>query len=384
MTPWDVIVIGAGIEGSATAYQLALMGRKTLQLEQFTLPHSRGSSHGHSRITRKAYPEEFYARMMLEAYQTWADLEKSVGKKLYTQAGCVHIDKIGSKEMSDVEKSLASINCRALCLDAAGLSKRYPAMQFDSSYAAVVDPDGGILAADKCLSSFQSEFRRLGGVLQDSEPVLRITPSSSLVTVQTTKDTYTANSVVIAAGSWTNKLIDPLGLHLPLRVQRVVVFYWKALQKGFEVADGFPTFIVPDGPDREMWGLPVFEYPGFVKIAYHGGHEIDSAQRDIYDTKDTQYLDYAVNFVRTHLKGLEPRPSIMETCIYSCTPDNNFILDRHPKFKNIIIGAGFSGHGFKLSPVVGKVLAELATFKKPSYCLDPFAISRFYTPDSKL
>jgi len=134
-----------------------------------------------------------------------------------------------------------------------------------------------------------------------------------------------------------------------------------------------------------MWGLPFFEYPGLVKVAYHGGHETDPSQRDVsIRSADDRYLEIAVNFVRTHLRGLEPTPSISEPCMYTLTPDNNFILDRHPKWKNIIIGAGFSGHGFKLSPVVGKVLAELAAGRTPSYCLDPFLIGRFYAPDPKL
>jgi len=232
---------------------------------------------------------------------------------------------------------------------------------------------------------------RFGGVIQDAEPVVRIVPSSDerSVTVHTDKSVYTASSLVLCAGAWTNRMTDPLGLHLPLRVQRVCVWYWKALQKGFDVSDGFPTFIAPQAGvgtiDDEIWGLPSYEYPGLVKVAFHGGHEVDPTERDAIPTgTESRFLDKTIDFVRTHLKGLEPRPSITETCMYTVTPDRNFILDKHPKWKNIVIGAGFSGHGFKLSPVVGKVLAELAAGKQPSYCLDPFTIDRFFTFESKL
>lgn len=381
---WDTIVIGAGIEGSATAYSLAKAGRKTLVLEQFTLPHSRGSSHGHSRITRKAYAEDFYARMMVEAYDIWKRLENEEKTKFYIQTGLLNIAKSDHHALKETEDSLRAINSKFDRLDSTTLRRRFPTTNFDSSHSAVLDPEGGLLLADKCLRAFQNQFKANGGVIRDGEPVLRIIPSANdQVRVQTRNGEYLARSVVVTAGAWANKILQTVGLQLPLQPQRVVVWYWKQLESGYGSSDGFPTFIYFGG-DREVYGLPAHEYPGLVKVAYHGGHDL--ADPDFRDASpgDDRFQRHVSQFVGSHLPGLEAKPSIAETCMYTVTPDDNFILDRHPKWKNIVIGAGFSGHGFKFAPIVGKILSELATGKTPAYDLSPFKISRFSDKKARL
>jgi sarcosine oxidase / L-pipecolate oxidase len=384
MATWDTIVIGAGIEGSATAYSLVKAGRKTLLLEQFTLPHSRGSSHGHSRIIRKAYAEDFYARMMVEAYDIWKRLEKEEKTQFYIQTGLLNVAKTGHHDLKLTEESLTAINSKFDRLDSATLRRRFPTYSFDASYSAILDPEGGVLLADKCLRAFQNQFKANGGVIRDGEPVLRLIPSANdQVRVETRAGDYLARSVVVAAGPWTNKILQTVGLQLPLQPQRVVVWYWKQLENGYSSTDGFPTFLY-FGDDREIYGLPSHEYPGLVKVAYHGGHDL--ADPDFRDASpvDDRFQRQVSQFVGSHLPGLEAKPSIAETCLYTVTPDDNFILDRHPTYKNIIIGAGFSGHGFKFAPIVGKILSELAAGNSPSYDLSPFKISRFADTKSRL
>lgn len=382
---WDTIVIGAGIEGSATAYTLAKDGRKTLVLEQFFLPHSRGSSHGQSRITRKAYPEDFYAKMMVYGFEAWKKLEEEEQIQLYIRTGLLVISKAGEKVLDETEQSLRSVGSHYRRFDADELRQRYPTFRFDPSDVAVLDPDGGMLLADKCLRAFQNQFKKHGGVIRDGERVLQIDPSSKeLVRIRTTQGEYSARSVVIAAGPWSGKLLQTtLGLHLPLKPMRVVIWYWKQLESGYGISEGSPCFLHID-KHSEIYGLPAHEYPGLVKVAYHGGHDIkDPDQRDL-DPGDERYLRYARNFVQRHLPGLEAIPSVAETCMYTSTPDENYILDRHPKWSNIVIGAGFSGHGFKMAPVVGRILSDLATGRTPPFDLNPFKMSRFSDSKSKV
>ncbi|XP_036864306.1 peroxisomal sarcosine oxidase isoform X6 [Manis javanica] len=299
---YDAIVIGAGIQGCFTAYHLAKHRKKVILLEQFFLPHSRGSSHGQSRIIRRAYSKDFYTQMMEECYQMWAQLE--------------HEDAI----------------------------------------------------------------RQLGGLVHDGEKVMEIKPGLPVM-VKSTSRSYQAKSLIITAGPWTNRLLHPLGIELPLQTLRINVCYWQEKVPGsYSVSQAFPCLLglgLSLTP-YHIYGLPSGEYPGLMKVCYHHGNNADPEERDCLaafsDIQDVQILS---RFVHDHLTDLEPEPAIMEHCMYTNTPDEHFILDQHPKYDNIVIGAGFSGHGFKLAPVVGKILYELSMKLTPSYDLTHFRISRF-------
>ncbi|ELT87604.1 hypothetical protein CAPTEDRAFT_226581 [Capitella teleta] len=378
-TDWDVIVVGAGIEGSATAYELAKAGQRTLLLEQFPLPHSRGSSHGHSRIIRKAYSEDYYARMMVDAYCMWHDLEQQSSTSLIRPTGLLTV----CKGRNPIVNSLKNIGSKYRELTAEQMASEYPMLNFPAEYSGVYDYDGGVINADKALAAYQREFVKLGGVIRDEEGVNRIEPGS-LVAVHTNKDRYSSKKIVIAAGPWTNKLTEPLGLKLPLKMKCIGVYYWRddTARGDFSAARGFPAYseFPPGSPSSAgIYAVPSSEYPRFCKVCLHNGVEIDPDDRDkISDGMKQKYLESISDYVKQHMPGLNPKPSISETCIYTLTPDENFILDAHPDHPNVIIAAGFSGHGFKLAPVVGRILTELAV--KPqslTYDLTPFKISRF-------
>ncbi|XP_051491522.1 peroxisomal sarcosine oxidase isoform X2 [Apus apus] len=324
---YDAIVIGAGIQGSFAAYHLARRHRDTLLLEQFLLPHSRGSSHGQSRITRSAYPKAPYARMMPDSFQLWQRLEEEAGTSLYRQTGLVVLGPAGDPELESCRHSLGDTQL----LDAVTLAQRFPGLRLHPGEVALWDGTAGVLFADRALRAVQDVFRRHGGTLRDGEKVLSIQPGAVL-TVTTTAGMYRAPRLIITAGAWTGALVAPLGLHLPLQVCH---------------HHGSPT-----DPEERDWAPPGAPRPDVTLLS---------------------------TFISSYLPGLEPRPAVVETCLYTNTPDEDFILDRHPKFSNIIIGAGFSGHGFKLAPVVGKLLCELSLGEEPSHSTAPFAISRFLT-----
>ncbi|NXT88964.1 SOX oxidase, partial [Anhinga rufa] len=373
---YDAIVIGAGIQGSFAAYHLAQRHRDTLLLEQFLLPHSRGSSHGQTRITRSAYPQEVYARMMPDCFRLWERLEAEAGTSLYRRTGLVALGPAGNLELEGCWRSLGA----GEVLDATVLARRFPGLRLHAGEVAMWDDTAGVLFADRALRAVQDVFRRHGGTLRDGEKVLRIEPGAVL-TVTTTAGVYRAPRLIITAGAWTGALVAPLGLRLPLQPLRINVCYWREKEPGSPSAGrAGPCFLAlglsqaPHG----IFGLPALEYPGLVKVCYHHGSPTDPEERDRAPLgaphPDVTLLS---SFISSYLPGLEPWPAVVETCLYTNTPDKDFILDRHPKFSNIVIGAGFSGHGFKLAPVVGKLLCELSLGEEPSHSTAPFAMTRF-------
>ncbi|XP_037534341.1 peroxisomal sarcosine oxidase [Nematolebias whitei] len=376
---FDCVVIGAGVQGSFTAYQLAQQNRNTLLLEQFVLPHSRGSSHGQTRIIRKAYSEDFYVDMMEESYKLWAQLEKEAGVQLYRQTGLLVMGPEKSDGYLKVKTTLQRNKVPAVVLTPDNFNQHIPNLRLAEGDGALVEITAGVLYADRVLRTVQTQFEKLGGVLRDNEEVTDIKPGPC-VTVCTSAGVYVANSVVITAGPWTNALLAHTGLQLPLEVVKINVCYWKEKVSGtYHVKKRFPCFIQTEGEETKehIYGLPSNEYPGLVKICYHMGSRTDPDQRD-RQTERTD-IDILRRFVARCMPGLIPEPAVVESCMYTLTPDHNFVLDCHPTYNNIIIGAGFSGHGFKFGPVVGKLLCELSLGEVPSFDLSPFRIRRFQT-----
>ncbi|XP_012872032.1 PREDICTED: peroxisomal sarcosine oxidase [Dipodomys ordii] len=382
MTPqkdlWDAIVIGAGIQGCFTAYHLAKHRKRVLLLEQFFLPHSRGSSHGQSRIIRKAYAEDFYTQMMDECYQIWAQLQREAGTQLHRPAELLFLGMKENPELKAIQDTLTRHGIEHQYLSSEELKQHFPNIRLTRGEVGLVDKTGGILYADKALRVLQNAIRQLGGTMCDGEKVVEIRPGQPAV-VKTTSKSYQAKSLIITAGPWTKDLLSPLGIELPLQVLRINVCYWKEKDPGsYSVSQAFPCFLGLDVAPHHVYGIPSGEYPGLMKVCYHHGNNVAPDERDcpiaFSDIPDIQILR---QFVRDYLPDLNPEPDIMERCMYTNTPDKHFILDCHPKYDNIVIGAGFSGHGFKLAPVVGKVLYELSMKLTPAYDLTPFRISRF-------
>ncbi|MGH0177138.1 UNVERIFIED_CONTAM: hypothetical protein FKN15_074458 [Acipenser sinensis] len=323
---FDCIVLGAGIQGSYTAYHLAKNKKKTLLVEQFVLPHSRGSSHGHTRIIRKAYEQDYYTRMMSECYQLWAQLEKEANVQIYRNTGMLVVGKEDCSSFRSLRGTLLRNNVPMEVLSPEQFASRFPSVRLPPGESAVIDKTAGVLHADRALKAVQDLFRGLGGVIHDGEKVVDFTPGSP-ITMTTNSGMYRTQSLVITAGPWAKSVLARTGLQLPLQ------------------------------------------------ICYHSGSETEPDERD----RQTSQEDIAIlsSFVSKSFPGLDPTPAVVEQCMYTVTPDSDFILDQHPSHSNIIIGAGFSGHGFKLAPVVGKILCELALGKTPSFDLSPFRITRF-------
>ncbi|KAL7399989.1 hypothetical protein ABVT39_004952 [Epinephelus coioides] len=374
---YDCIVIGAGVQGSFTAYQLAKKNQRTLLLEQFVLPHTRGSSHGQTRIIRKAYEQDFYTHMMEECYELWTQLEREAGVKLYRQTGLLLMGPERSQSYQMVKNTLQRNKVPMMILTSDNFSQHIPHVILTEGDEAVVDITAGVLYADRALKAVQGQFQKLGGVIRDKEKVMDIKPGP-VVTVSTSNGVYRAKRVVITAGPWANQLLAHTGLQLPLEVVKINVCYWKEKVPGsYNVKQRFPCFVTTEGKEAKehIYGLPSNEYPGLMKICYHMGSETDPDQRD--KQTDRSDIDILQRYIARCFPGLVPEPAVVETCLYTLTPDRHFVLDCHPTYSNIVFGAGFSGHGFKFGPIIGKLLCELTLGEVPSYDLSPFRIRRF-------
>ncbi|CAG0882824.1 unnamed protein product [Cyprideis torosa] len=377
---YDAIVIGAGIMGAWTALHLVRRGKRTLLLEQFPLLHTRGSSHGQSRIFRFAYPEEHQTIMSRDSLDLWRELEISVGgKTLLKNCPLLRIGEM-PEDHHFIRDCLQSL--QHTCPDESSfqeltsksIQKDYPGLQFQDTVKAVVDYNGGVLLADSCLKACLQVFQTLGGTLKDSTKISSILPGSVVRVTDIYGQEYLSKSLVIACGGWSDRLLRELDLHLPLAVVKIPIVYFR-IRPGFEKHPKF-AWIVHDPKYREIWGIPESEYPGLWKFGSHYGPVIDP---DFRDSTDVGYVVENVSkFVKKHFKFLDPTPAIVEHCMYTITPDSLCILDRHARYPNISFACGFSGSGFKLSPMVGKIMADFACgVTPPEYVKESLSAQRF-------
>ena len=370
---YDTIVVGAGVEGTATAMYLASKGSRTLLLEQFELGHTRGSSHGGTRVIRYNYPEAFYVEMMKDAYLLWNEIETQAKVQLIDKCGGVTFGNGEYFEMKNTISSLKKGNIQHTVFESEAIREKFPFLNLPADFIAVHDHDAGILYARKALKVMQDIFLSHGGTLLDRQKVVGIVPGR-IVKVETNKGSFLCKSLVICAGPWTNNVLADTGLKLTLSPQRVYVTYFKKTDPSLDIIPFF-VFRAIDDVANYYYGLPDSEYPGLYKICAHTGVLADPEHRDA--ERDYSLIQHTSNFISSKLKGVSSKPSIIETCMYTCTPDYLPFLDRHPRYPNIVIGAGFSGNGFKLAPVVGSILSGLVLEENVKYELSHFKIGRF-------
>ncbi|XP_059483201.1 peroxisomal sarcosine oxidase-like [Neocloeon triangulifer] len=388
MEKFDYIVVGAGIEGSWTAYQLIrdLQKPSVLLLERFPLPHSRGSSHGQTRIIRHAYPESFHTALMPRAFREWRQLEKDaqtdllISKPLLCvadESGYQGLDNTIARLKEEQAKSNNTISYSELTPKE--LTKEFPQASFSKTHRGCIEYSAGILLADKCLATVQTQFKKLGGVIKDGFVVTSIIPGEQVQVKghhQGVEKTEMGGKVAICPGPWAKKMIEPLlGKKLPIKTLRVPVFYWKVKKGG---PGAIPASFIDHGAG-EFWGIPEVEYKDMIKLCSHStSDEADPDDRDKSFAHPNH--DDLTNYVRKFFPGLEDTPSIIETCMYSVTPDNVSIIDTIPGEPNIAYACGFSGTGFKKAPCVGLMLKGLLNPEGPNDDLipmEPFSFQRF-------
>ena len=372
-TSADVIVLGLGGMGSSTAAHLAQRGVSVIGFDAFEPGHANGSSHGETRIIRKAYFESpDYVPMLERAYELWDKLEQESGQKLLTITGGLNI---GSVESGFVSGSTASAHEYGLTveeLDAAEVSARFPGFQFPDSLVALYDPSAGFLRPEACVAAHLDLARKNGATLHFSTPVIDWGTQGDGVFVRTTNGRFTADRLVITAGPWSKSVIR--GWDAPLVVWRIVNVHFDSSRAERFAPEQCPVFLM-EVPEGHFYGFPALPGQG-LKI---GRHDIGAVCTPDTIDREVRAEEVAMlrNVLDTYMPGASGPVKWTLTCMYTNTPDTHFVLDHHPTYPNVVIGCGFSGHGFKFASVIGEVLSEMALDGRSRINVDFLASDRF-------
>ncbi len=372
---FDVIVVGGGLMGSAAAWRLASDGRSVLVLEQFTPGHVYGSSHSHSRIIRLAYGSDDYVAIARASYARWRDLEADAGEPLMELCGGLDLGMPDAEYVDEIRDCYVRNGIPHEMMDRDEIVARFPQFRLPDGMRGVYQPDYALLAADDAVSAFGRVAREHGAVFRYEEPVTEIIPGNGSVTVRTAQGTYTGSRVILAAGAWMGKMLGSLGLDLPLYVRKEFLVYSRVTDPEAFLPGRFPL-VIHRFPGNLSLGsfFPSFRHEGVKSLIDRLGKVIDPDGGDI--TVDAEPLE----MVRTYTMEMLPQATgeILWTgaCRYTMTPDEDFILDRFPGSPEIIVASPCSGHGFKFGPVIGDILANLATGAEIGHDISRFRIDR--------
>lgn len=368
---YDVIVAGVGAMGSAACFHLARRGKRVLGLERFDIPHAKGSYHGVNRIIRLAYAEgAFYVPLLVRAYELWRELEERAGRQLLWTTGYVDI----GAELVDVSiESCRLYELRHDLVDGRELGRRYPGYRVPPDLPALLQPEGGFLLAEDCIVEHVLQAQMLGADIRAREAVRGWESVTGGIRVETERGSYASDRLVVAAGAWSTTVgrLDP-----ELAVaERNALAWFQPLAPELFGPDRFPCFglAVEEGI---FYGFPQFGVPGLKVGRLHHRHErIDP---DAFDREPNAADETLLrSFVERYLpQGAGPTMAL-KTCLFENSPDEHFVIDLHPDHDNVVVAAGFSGHGFKFASVVGEILADLAVDGSSRHEIEFMRLARF-------
>lgn len=374
---YDAIVLGLGGMGSAAAHELARRDRRVLGLEQYGFAHSRGSSHGRTRIIRQAYYEHpSYVPLVQRAYERWFDLEQFLGRHLLTHCECVTIGPAAGELIAGVRASAEEHSLQIDELSPRRLRFKYPQFAVPENYDAIIEKTAGFLNVEACVRAHLDAAEQCGAELHSDEPVRSWSATPTGVEVVTDRGTYSAAKLIITAGAWATQLLRNIGV--PLTVMRQTQLWFAPHRPAAFRRDRFPIFLL-DSPEGAFYGLPMLD-PSGVKLARHyGAPELPSPDGVNWDVTPEDEAPVRA-FAETYLPGQLGPLTRGEPCLYTLTPDRHFVIDVHPEFENVCFAAGFSGHGFKFASAVGEVLADLCETGRTEHDIALFSCARFGEP----
>ena len=373
---YDTIVIGVGGMGSAAVYHLARRGRKVLGIDQFDIPNDQGSSHGVTRVIRLSYHEDpSYVPLVMRAFKLWRELQHEVGEQLVHVNGSVHSGPPGSRMF---EGSLHSCQEHGLdheVLNGAEVNKRFPGYRLPTGHLAVYQKDGGFLVAERCIVAHVTVAQTLGAEVHGREKVLEWESVGGKIKVVTDRRVYETETLIITAGAWAGNQAGYLAsLAVP---ERQVLGWFQPKRPRLFTPEAFPVFGM-HAEEGRYYGFPVFGIPGFkVGKFHHFGErtEADLLDRECYQADE----DVLRAFTERYFPDAAGPTMSLKVCMFTNSPDENFIIGQHPDNAQVAIAAGFSGHGFKFCTVVGEILADLTEQGATPYDIEMFDPARFAT-----
>jgi len=371
---YDVIVMGVGGMGSAALYSLARRGTKVCGIERFGVAHDQGSSHGDTRIIRKAYFEHpDYMPLLHRAYELWAELEEAGGVDLFNPCGFLTLGHPGSETIRGLEACYAAHDMPHERLDRRHTESRFPQFTVEPGMVGFFDPLGGYLRVEDCVAQHVAQARAAGAELLTDTLVSSWEATDDGVIVCTADAEMSARRLVIATGAWAAPGLERLGIDT--HVWRKVLFWYDTPEPGPFLPDSFPTFYVEKSYGH-FYGFPSVDNKG-VKVAEHLAETpIDdpaALDREVHPEDEPPVQ----RFVSETFPGVAARHTSHAVCMYTVTPDWNFVIDRHPLYPQVVIVGGFSGHGFKFASVVGEIAADLALEGATRHPIEFLGIGRF-------
>jgi sarcosine oxidase len=372
---YDVVVVGVGGMGSAALYHLARRGKRVLGLERFDVPHEHGSSHGLTRIIRLAYFEHSsYVPLLRRAYELWRELETDAGEQLLHVTGIV---EGGPRILEGVLRSCADHDLPHEVLRGDEVGRRFPAYRLPAELEVVFQPDGGFVVPERCIVSHVEGALRLGAVVRARERVLEWETRENGLRVTTDRGVVEAGRLVLTAGAWSQDVARlPEGL---VRGVRQSLAWLQPSRPEHFAPSAFPVFNL--GLDGEhFYGFPAFGIPGFKLGRYDHfgeGGDPDTISREPTLADEEPLRRFAERYFP---EGAGPTIAL-KTCLFEPSPDEHFLIDRHPETELAVLGAGFSGHGFKFCSVVGEILADLALDGDTRHDIGFLRLDRFRRED---
>jgi sarcosine oxidase len=370
---YEYIVLGLGGLGSAAAYWLSRRdGTEVLGLEQFELGHLRGESEDHSRIIRLSYHTPGYVELAKRAYQSWRLVEAEAAASLIEITGGLDLGpRTGAHPLDPYCQSLDAAQVPYQRLSADEIMGRWPQFRLTDDVHGIFQEQGGLLKASLANSAHRRLAREQGATLIDNAPVTEVRSNGGELDLRAGGTSYRCRRLIIAAGPWSNQTLRHFGFELPLKVTREQVTYFAAPDLDAFTPGRFPVWIWMDDPC--FYGLPVFGEPG-VKVGQDVGGKVTTADgRDFIP--DPDYSDRVESFLNQRLPGALGPARLTRTCLYTLTPDRDFVIDAVPSLPNVSVAIG-AGHAFKFASVIGRILAELAIDGRTPSDLSPFTIDR--------
>jgi sarcosine oxidase len=381
-----VIVVGLGAAGAATLLQLARRGVHALGIDSYSPPHALGSTHGDTRITREAIGEgEYYTPLVRRSHVIWRELEAETGADLLTQCGGLIIEAAGGGAAGHHRNEFLShtIACATRygvpheLLSAAEVAIRFPQFQLDGDESAYYEPGAGFVRPERCVDAELTVAERLGAEIRRGERVLALDSHDSVVRVQTDRGVYEAPRVVLAVGAWVQDFVEPRDRAL-FTVYRQVLS-WFALRPGaVDHAPGvMPVFIWGLNDGNAFYGFPAVDGADNIKVASEQLDNPTTAADSSLDVEPSEAQTVYADLIRARMPGVTERCVRAVRCLYTVTPDADFVVDEHPDIPGVLLVSPCSGHGFKHSAGLGEAIAQRVTTGTSDVDLSPFRIDRF-------
>jgi sarcosine oxidase len=385
---YDAIVVGLGAMGSAAAYQLSKRGAKVLGIDRFAPPHDHGSTHGETRITRQAIGEgEEYVPLALRSYEIWREIETETGADLLTVTGGLIMSSPKRSNANSnllhgsgnfIEQTIACAQKYGIAhslLNTDEIRERFPQFNLVGDEMAYYENEAGFLRPENCVTAQLELARKYGAEIHFNEPVLSYGENE----IVTEKGKYQADKIIISAGPWAGELLGEEYRKL-FKIYRQVMYWFEVSEQAQNYLLGnFPIFIWQFGrwEDDFIYGFPAIDgSKGGLKLAGEQHTQITGPDKTDDKVSDRETTEMYRQYVGPHLPGLTARCVRTVACLYTVTPDQGFVIDRHPRHENILIASPCSGHGFKHSAAVGEILAELALENQTHFDISKFSFDR--------